>query len=62
MRTLIVSLAFPALFMLNCKKDTRAHINRPMTETEGIAPVTSIDGIKNGTPFINYLGAKQEGC
>jgi hypothetical protein len=62
MKTYIVILPLVTLSLVSCKKSTRAITMEQKPSTNVNAAVTSINAMKNGLPFINYLGIKVEGC
>jgi len=60
MKTLFILLSLSLLAAVRCA-DSRKTV--PQIETFSSSPAfTSINGFKNGKPFINYLGTKMEGC
>jgi hypothetical protein len=59
MKTLAFTLALGALLITACNKKECVRNDSPTDQT---TPIKTIDGFKNGKPFINYLGAKMEGC
>lgn len=60
MKTNVISLLLLLILAVSCKKNT---ITEKQTDgTDSKIKITSIEGYKNGGPFINYLGTKMEGC
>ncbi len=62
MKTSIITLSLLATFLLSCKEASQTHTTTQSPTTGKTPPVTSINGMKNGAPFINYMGEKSEGC
>lgn len=58
MKTIILVLLLTGVLLFGCKGTVRAQ-----ERSDGrVSTVTSIEGMKNGKPIINYLGVKLEGC
>lgn len=60
MKIHVIVLSLMALSLSGCNKGTTRIPAE--TQTTNAASVTSINGMKNGVPYINYLGEKNQGC
>lgn len=62
MKIFIIILPLAAHLLFSCKKETKLNVAAQKPSIEVKPFVASINAIKNGEPFINYLGLKLEGC
>jgi hypothetical protein len=62
MKIIRIIFSLVIILLLSCRKDIRTDPSTRKQSAGEALPVTSINSIKDGKPFINYLGIKMEGC